>query len=700
MSAPTLLNCRGVSLLKVGESPSADPEQEEDSFVSVHQLSLYLWELFKIPRGSVQKKIRDLGITLYPCSREGVQVLRDQCVISAYKACQLTLREAELVFDAVKKSWLRRANSEKRKQENAEKRWLQKIKNQGLFSAGLDSSDANTAEENRLEEDAAVDGDSVDGCVLYRTSSPPTTSSVGLRGAAINDGNFSLSSDGKLGGVIKSELGNIIGGSVGDPFNSEEDGLNHNEKYSMATSKDVASSKNELQKFNNVSSWNGLKKYKKVSSKRQTAEKSQPKCKKRKGSVNGQYQIPPSPVFYSSEEDSLVLGSSGMELHGCSSSDEDEDEEEEEGSAYIEKKFETKLKILVREPKPSPLDGDLGNAQARPPVVNKRIVKLRHFAKNTSPKVKTTISKPPCPSAGKHFPSVSSKSKCKPLIVSIPMSMLNNNCKKSLLEGNSAMPAQMPSGMTLVWSASRPEKTKMKFRGKVKETALSMFASKKRASTHTPPPFESRPEKHPKLISNLDSMHHLPQKGTSSPVASGPPSPRSLSSKIYKPRSSSKSSFSSSSNSPQPTTPCSGVEFPGGDFDTISLASLESASVGKMQGHSEGHNGSPVALKQQSSSQALQKRQRIQNGPDKGEDSFCFRKHFDFIPPRLVVRDGQLCPDVSLSLKGVKFNDIPRDHPIWTWKVGQPTKKALPSLKLRTTRLKTLKSKPPVLSED
>ena len=663
MSSPTLLSCRGINLLKVGEC--ANSEQEKDVFVSVHQLSLYLWELFKVPRGSVQKKIRDLGITLYPCNREGVQILRDQCVISAYKACQLKLREAELVFDAVQKSRQRRIKSEKRKQENAEKRWLQKVKKGLEFPAGLESGDNAAVEENGLAEFGAVDEDSVDGCVLYRTPSPPTSV-----GSPIIKGEDSLS-DGKIEDSIESELGLLIGGT-GDPFeHKNKDELNHYGKGTMAVSKNAISGKNELHHFNKVSSWNGKKKYKKVSCKRKTAEKLQPVRKKRKGSVNGQYRISPSPVSYSSD-DSFVLESSGMDRF---SSDEDQEIEDSVGK---KKKYETKqLKILVREPKP--LDKD---SQMQPPIVNKRIVKLRHFAKNTSPKVKTTISRPPCPSAGKRFPSVTGKSKCRSLVVSIPTSVLNDDCKKFL---GCATSIQMPNS-TLVWRASSSEKKRqMKFKGKVKETALSMFASKKRASTHTPPPYEHCSEKHPKLTSSLDPMHSLHP----------PSSPQSLPSKTHKPRSSSsKSSFSSSSNSPQPVTPHSGVDFPGGDFDNISLASLESTSTSKKQNLDEGLGCSSAALKQ--SSLSLQKRQKLQNCLGKSEE-FCFRKHFDFIPPKLVVRNGELCPQTSLSLKGIKFNDIPRDHPIWTWKVGQPTKKALPSFKHRTTQSKTLKSKALVL---
>ena len=57
-------------------------------------------------------------------------------------------------------------------------------------------------------------------------------------------------------------------------------------------------------------------------------------------------------------------------------------------------------------------------------------------------------------------------------------------------------------------------------------------------------------------------------------------------------------------------------------------------------------------------------------------------------PPRFVVKDGELCPEVSLSLSGLdraKLNSLPPTHHLWNWSLGQPTKRptSTPFVKVR-----------------
>ena len=74
--------------------------------------------------------------------------------------------------------------------------------------------------------------------------------------------------------------------------------------------------------------------------------------------------------------------------------------------------------------------------------------------------------------------------------------------------------------------------------------------------------------------------------------------------------------------------------------------------------------------------------------------TFKFNELFSYYPPKLVVQDGDLCPQHSLSVNGLdrsKLNNLPQSHPFWNWTLGQPTKiPAAPVNKsCRKTRSKT-----------
>lgn len=59
--------------------------------------------------------------------------------------------------------------------------------------------------------------------------------------------------------------------------------------------------------------------------------------------------------------------------------------------------------------------------------------------------------------------------------------------------------------------------------------------------------------------------------------------------------------------------------------------------------------------------------------------TFSFENVFGYYPPKLVVRNGQLEPAYSLSVKNSDHSVLPESHPILKWTLGRPvrgTKKA------------------------
>ena len=72
------------------------------------------------------------------------------------------------------------------------------------------------------------------------------------------------------------------------------------------------------------------------------------------------------------------------------------------------------------------------------------------------------------------------------------------------------------------------------------------------------------------------------------------------------------------------------------------------------------------------------------------ESTFNFNQLFSYYPPKLVVKDGELLPERSLSLKRVDrttVGNLPENHPFHSWNLGQPAK--------GTVTLRRKKRKPP-----
>ena len=52
--------------------------------------------------------------------------------------------------------------------------------------------------------------------------------------------------------------------------------------------------------------------------------------------------------------------------------------------------------------------------------------------------------------------------------------------------------------------------------------------------------------------------------------------------------------------------------------------------------------------------------------------SFSLEALFSFCSPTLTVRDGELVPQQSLSVKNIDQSDLPPNHPLENWSLGQP----------------------------
>ena len=68
-----------------------------------------------------------------------------------------------------------------------------------------------------------------------------------------------------------------------------------------------------------------------------------------------------------------------------------------------------------------------------------------------------------------------------------------------------------------------------------------------------------------------------------------------------------------------------------------------------------------------------------------------FDELFNYYPPKLIVQDGDLCPEHSLSVSGIERSKLSPTHPFWSWTMGQPISKP-PAPTVKATRRK-LKSK-------
>ncbi len=90
--------CRDMDLLGVVRRES------NAVFFCVHQVSVELWRKYDTPRVSVQKKIIDLRIQLTNSNREQIGLLRKAGIIEGFRATMIGVRDTERLFDALEYS--------------------------------------------------------------------------------------------------------------------------------------------------------------------------------------------------------------------------------------------------------------------------------------------------------------------------------------------------------------------------------------------------------------------------------------------------------------------------------------------------------------------------------------------------------------------------------------------------------------------
>lgn len=56
------------------------------------------------------------------------------------------------------------------------------------------------------------------------------------------------------------------------------------------------------------------------------------------------------------------------------------------------------------------------------------------------------------------------------------------------------------------------------------------------------------------------------------------------------------------------------------------------------------------------------------------DSNFSLESLFSYCPPTLTIRNGELVPEKSLSIKNVDQSSLPPSHPIHNWSLGQPVR--------------------------
>ena len=88
-------------------------------------------------------------------------------------------------------------------------------------------------------------------------------------------------------------------------------------------------------------------------------------------------------------------------------------------------------------------------------------------------------------------------------------------------------------------------------------------------------------------------------------------------------------------------------------------------------------------------SRVLQRQGKNTTDITRTDSSFSLEALFSYYPPKLTVRDGELVPEQSLSLKNIDRSCLPSYHPIDSWRLGQPVRG-----KVVATKTKRLKHPP------
>lgn len=94
---------------------------------------------------------------------------------------------------------------------------------------------------------------------------------------------------------------------------------------------------------------------------------------------------------------------------------------------------------------------------------------------------------------------------------------------------------------------------------------------------------------------------------------------------------------------------------------------------------------SPVAVCRKRGSKGKSRQPRAGSSAVPTKSTFSFEDLFGFYPPKLVVRNGQLEPAYSLSVKNSDHSVLPLSHPILKWTLGRPVRGSVAPKKPRKT---------------
>ena len=122
--------------------------------------------------------------------------------------------------------------------------------------------------------------------------------------------------------------------------------------------------------------------------------------------------------------------------------------------------------------------------------------------------------------------------------------------------------------------------------------------------------------------------------------------------------------------------PRRGPEIPTKGFTEDEISVARSTAVASGSGASVKNRTTCVKSSRQSQRGGSRRSSRAAHNSDvdvlRINSSFSFQAFFSHLPPRLTVRDGELVPERSLSIKNFDQFSIPASHPFHTWSLGQP----------------------------
>lgn len=326
-------------------------------------------------------------------------------------------------------------------------------------------------------------------------------------------------------------------------------------------------------------------------------------------------------------------------------------------------------------------------------------MKLRHFATTSSPCITSSPSPSTTTSQTVSTPITS------PLIVSVSLSSLPSTSNFSSPHSSSASSPLFSPTTTAYGHAPNSLVGKQRRR-----TALSNFATKKRALNRSPSSRETTHSSSPSVEIQESSIKSTRSIGTMTTLITGnirtKPGRENCKEKNKVGRSTtlengdgvevmtttSVESKSQSKQHPPMLLPMQKLDVAGGpgrpteEDDKISLASSSPTGITTC-GSSGTSSSTTTGMRAPQRRGGRRKYSRSWHNNNNNDDvtthgdgifntntNFSFQSLFSYYPPTLTVRDGELVPEKSLSIENLERSDLPPSHPIFNWQLGQPVR--------------------------